>query len=747
MRTYAASLTTLTLLAVCLGGFLHSEKGFAYGKARSLLAATPLGNPGFSLHAEIPASLTIQKDSIDHFLSEIENKLPASVKEGLSQKWTVRFIVEKNGKELPPLSLPRCQPHRPTYDGFWGEIESLSARTLLLHADLLRAIQEGKLYSEVYDCGHGNLYSEAMGVVIRNLITAFDQTAGSTPEKEKELFDAQKEVERLENKMSRSGEIDRARDHSETQNLVLPSQWAKAQTRLRKAQQSLHVISGLPLFQQISDIQRNLRPKRTLGHGDYEDLEQTLAVNLEYFLLDPTYFCRRPYHYQFFRQFLSHTPFETTPCKPGLNIPVDFSILSQKRVYSIDPDRVYEIDYVVAGEGEDIESRWGHAMFRIVGCAPNTPLGPDCLADTHYHLGAGFGAVVTATETNPLKGAGILPGVEGYPAQLEILPFKEAIHRYAPHGRNLKIYPLKFSESQKKLFLYRLTQIFWEYDGEYSFLTNNCADEALNLIKTATFGHPIQEHSVLTPTGLRDLLLEVKLSSDPFLSHETRAIQLGYFVQATDARDESTLSDFVEATGKPPLHSAEEFYRTSSALDRLEAFYEQLETEDRIDVEDLFSIAEKIIYTHQVDLLVADNLQWLTDLSRQDPQFSAWVKETQDLREFILQSSLTGNGYGIPIAEDLRKSKKTSDSQAQLFTKIQSIQEKLLIRSPEIARRRVDQLLSKEFQRVFQGRKKLNQKLLDQIEKKIIAPHLPYLDSNEVHSIRSRLTHLVKRSS
>ena len=128
-----------------------------------------------------------------------------------------------------------------------------------------------------------------------------------------------------------------------------------------------------------------------------------VAVNLEYFLLDPAYACRRPALYRHFAaHFGSHPP--PAECAP------DFVVLQASAepdlppLLQLDPERVYAVDYLLAEGNEKPLSRWGHSMLRLVICAPGRVPGPDCRFDLQYHQVLSFRAFVGDVQISTWRG-------------------------------------------------------------------------------------------------------------------------------------------------------------------------------------------------------------------------------------------------------------------------------------------------------------------------------------------------------
>ena len=138
---------------------------------------------------------------------------------------------------------------------------------------------------------------------------------------------------------------------------------------------------------------------------------------MEYFLLDPSYACRRPSLARYLSAHFAWTPVDQQPCAEGLaylNAGRDFA---RQPLGSIDPQRVYQVDYLLAEANDALASRWGHSMLRLVICAPGRPRGPDCRLDLQEHLVLSYRAFVGDVQLSSWDG---LTGV--YPSRLFVLP-------------------------------------------------------------------------------------------------------------------------------------------------------------------------------------------------------------------------------------------------------------------------------------------------------------------------------------
>ena len=252
-----------------------------------------------------------------------------------------------------------------------------------------------------------------------------------------------------------------------------------------------------------------------------------VAVNLEYFLLDPAYACRRPALY---RHFAAH--FGTSPphadCAPGLvyvQADADAAPLLQ-----LDPDRVYAVDYLLAEGNERPMSRWGHSMLRLVVCAPGRVRGPDCRLDLQYHLVLSFRAFVDDVQVSSWRG---LTG--SYPSRLFLLPLAQVIDEYTKvELRGLQSIPLQLDETEVAGLLERAARLHWSYDGRYYFISNNCAVETFKLLHDGVPRLAGEDLSSVTPTGLLRGLERAGIVDTAVLDDRAEAMRLGYYFEPLD---------------------------------------------------------------------------------------------------------------------------------------------------------------------------------------------------------------------
>jgi hypothetical protein len=275
---------------------------------------------------------------------------------------------------------------------------------------------------------------------------------------------------------------------------------------------------------------RNAFSDRSPDPYELNDPAEFVAVNLEYFLLDPRYACRRP---ALQRYFASHfgTPDVAARCTTALPF-VEAADTAAGPLLELDPERVYAVDYLLAEGNEQAMSRWGHSMLRLIVCAPGRKRGPDCRMDLSHHRVLSFRAFVDDVQISSWKG---LSG--SYPSRLFLLPLDQVIDEYnRVELRGLQSVPLRLREEEIATLLERAAQLHWSYDGRYYFVSNNCAVETFKLLHDGVPRLADARLQSITPTGLLRRLERSGLADASVLANRTEALRLGYYFEPASAR-------------------------------------------------------------------------------------------------------------------------------------------------------------------------------------------------------------------
>jgi hypothetical protein len=94
--------------------------------------------------------------------------------------------------------------------------------------------------------------------------------------------------------------------------------------------------------------------------------------------------------------------------------------------------------------------------------------------------------------------------------------------------RDLFSLPLRLSRAERDALVRRSVEMHWMYDGRYYFLTNNCAVETLQLLRTGSDHPGLRGLDSLMPNALLDSLVARGLADRTPLDDPRQALRLGY---------------------------------------------------------------------------------------------------------------------------------------------------------------------------------------------------------------------------
>ena len=428
-----------------------------------------------------------QRQASQALLDEALAVLPPSFSERLDRAIEVRW------GELPPDVYGRLTGHS----------------RLTLNRRLLPALLDGSATSEHTGRPHGTLRRELLATVLHELAHLYDR-ARLWPAAE---WRQQRRCRSLAARLGPVGLPDDCRGQGERRftlsddpRLLDLAGWPQAVGR-RGARETV-----------------NGQVDRSPDAYELHNAREFVAVNLEYFLLDPSYACRRPSLQQYLRAHFDWAPARTEACPqrlPYLNAGSDYA---RQPLGWIDPAQVYEIDYLFAEANANWVSRWGHSMLRLVICAPGRAPGEACRLDLDHHLVLSYRAFVGDLQLSSWDG---LTGA--YPSRLFILPLAQVVDEYTKvELRSLASIPLRLSDAERNALLLRAAELHWSYDGDYYFLSNNCAVETLKLLRSGSARAELLDLDSIMPNALLDSLVARGLADPAPLADPRRALRLGY---------------------------------------------------------------------------------------------------------------------------------------------------------------------------------------------------------------------------
>ncbi|NIJ70668.1 DUF7844 domain-containing protein [Xanthomonas sp. 60] len=255
-----------------------------------------------------------------------------------------------------------------------------------------------------------------------------------------------------------------------------------------------------------------------------------LAVNVEHWLQDPSFACRRPALASWLVDTFGPAPIGSLDCSAVLPLLAAGEDEGAVELLQLDPARVYAVDYLFAEGAEAPMSRWGHSMLRLVICREGRAPGPDCRMDLDQHRVLSFRAFVGDVALSNWRG---LSG--GYPSRLFVLPLQQVVDDYTRvELRSLASLPLRLQPQDIRGLLARAAQVHWSYDGRYYFVGNNCAVETAKLLQAAVPALAEAGIERITPRGLRRRLERRGWLDEHVLDDPATAVREGYYFESAD---------------------------------------------------------------------------------------------------------------------------------------------------------------------------------------------------------------------
>jgi hypothetical protein len=389
----------------------------------------------------------------------------------------------------------------------YGQASLVSS--LDLNSNLLQSLTDGSAARQKTNRPHGTVREELLATVLHELTHIYDR-ARLWPVDERRL------INRCTQRSNSLGEVG------------LPDQ-CRGQTARRFTLSDDPRLLDLAGWQQYvgrrgEREQQNNQNVRSPDIYETSSPKEFIAVNMEYFLLDRSYGCRRPELYEYFKAHFGWAPANPQLCDtalPYLNAGNDFA---KTPLGKIDPERVYAVDYLLAEANQNLASRWGHSMLRLVICAPGRPRGPDCRLDLDQHLVLSYRAFVNDVQLSTWGGL-----MGAYPSRLFVLPLAQVIDEYTKTElRSLASVPLKLSRAEIESLVRHAAEMHWSYDGSYYFLSNNCAVENLKLLRSGTHNPKLDGVDSILPNGLLEVLEGRGLADGSVLDNPREALRLGY---------------------------------------------------------------------------------------------------------------------------------------------------------------------------------------------------------------------------
>lgn len=624
-----------------------------------------------------PASVISEEERsrLELELQKVALLIPQKIRDTLTRQVKVRFEALD---AAPGVFVPPCQGGEPRADwepqvlgrvskSIWSSRRKLNE--ISIHQGFKAELLAGESSARTYDCGHRNLHRLALATLIHEIGHLYDYADPRTPQDEKL-------VEQCNREESSSG------------------------SSLCSELLSRHTISTQRAFLDLtgwvetgaifrSRKQGNQSQLRSPDPYEFKNPRESFSVNLEYFVLDPEFACRRPALHRYLKNHFKEDLHSTRSCQVQTALPLTSGIVGGPTLLTdLEPSRIYQIHSLFAGKGPATMSRWGHSLFRIVRCAPEREqVGPECLHDIAHHVAVSFRANVPDAAISYLKGL-----MGGYSSLLYAQPFLAVVEEYNKgEFRELVSLPLKLNDDQKTLFIERILEASWEYAGRYRFISNNCATEALNFLKGVLGESSLNAYHPATPVGLHEVLQKTGLVDSTPLSDLSKASESGNYFASKKPEVDSAYTGVRDALaqhcGKDCL---KHLPKTSSAyLDQTLAsdrrdWYETLGSSSvprKVLGARFFLLESYVIRRSEHHLLkrIAATLEsekgdGSSSFSKDDQKSLVHIREMMKRLRTLQQQklpSLTKNeGYGIPLATSSDLTSDFADEEKALVSEV-----------------------------------------------------------------------------
>lgn len=566
-----------------------------------------------------------------------------------AQKQASQQLIKQAFAALPPKFIQQLDRSvaiewQPLPSEIYGQAGRFSGITL--NQRLLPALVDGSAATQTTQRPHGTVRKELLATLIHELTHLYDR-------------------ERLWSAAERQ-QFRHCQQRAHSSGLVGLPDGCRGQTERRFTLSDDPRLLDLAGWQQYVGRRGEREDENHQNVRSPDEYELTnplefVAVNMEYYLLDPTYACRRPSLAAYFNQHFNWSPRKQTACGNELAYLNAGSDFAREPLGMLDPERVYEVDYLLAEANDALASRWGHSMLRLVICAPGRPRGPACRLDLDQHLVLSYRAFLGDVQ---LSSWGALVGQ--YPSRLFVLPLAQVIDEYTKTElRSLASVPLKLDRQEINDLVTRSLELHWSYDGDYFFLSNNCAVETLKLIRTGGNQAPMQSLDSIMPNGLLEVLDAHNLADNTVLDDRREAMRLGYWFDSYRDRYQKMFEVLHERLNIP--QKAVEDWLTLPATER-RAWFEKAD----MRASAAMLLLEKAAQRKQL-LLAQDELKqrYLSGNDSNDPSLE---KAGNALEQLLANSGflsrpaeLLSSGYGLPQPSELDDLRDSSSSRQQLM--------------------------------------------------------------------------------
>jgi len=599
---------------------------FALAAVPSLMAS--------ELKIQIVKASVNERKALDESIQKINELLPENFKAGLPSNIILKIEKLSEHKSIP-VDICESKAEKTQRPFVYGEYNHRN-KTLTLNQAVVNELIAGPEKSLKIPCQHKTMYDQALATIVHELAHAYDNNGHAI---------------------------------STSLDFLQKAGFKKGLLKIKN---------------------RNVEAMRPADPYELQSSVESFAVNVEYFMLDSEFACRRPAMFDYLKSILGTGTRADGRCE--LNRTVMMSTSAGFYPVKLDPARVYRIDYLLAAPGKELSSGFGHSMFRIIYCAPEhfdpitnkmipaTPFGKKCLDDRLFHLVVSYRANVEDATLNYMKGL-----FGGYPSMLFILNFGDVLDEYnRDELRDVISYPLNLSSKEIVEILNKVLEDHWNYRGSYKFVSNNCAVESYNLLKGALERSQLDQYHSVSPKGvLEDLdkLEFVSLKSGEQEIFKARSEQLMSAYYSTygsktksEKKDKEQLVKFIKESSSALRRSV--FIKFSESKTKSENLHDELATlKKRLVISSSFSVLEQQILRTRAADFRKKAAEFLMNGSKKDEKIQQIERKAQEAMTLNFEK-LSQNGYGVPLLGEMQtrtEAEEKMSASLEIMTEIETV--------------------------------------------------------------------------
>jgi hypothetical protein len=629
-------------------------------KSRSILLTFILT---FSLSSLAEIKLVLNKETakklsntqykkIESFFEETTSTLPNIIKNKLGSI-EVDFEKIKN-KDLPHFSSPQVlreeiwsnsssHEHDKNEGGSVAYTSKFFGSDITIHSGFLPYIYDEELKSTKTENNHRTIYQTAKASLIHEIVHRYDLLKLSPTERYQDNS-FWSEVVEVENKIisdyKRKKKSRGPKKNGSSRHVVNPLKYN---------------ISSTPSFKSVfKSVTANTLDIQSPDNYEFKNAQEAFAVNMEYFILDPEYKCRKPQLYHYFSNLFNEVPFGNVECSTPF-VRIDELVMTKLKFSELDEKRIYQVHYLLAGPGKAMMSKWGHAMIRIVICSPEREeVSSECLKDISEDIVISFRANIVDTKMNYYKGL-----VGKYPSNIFLYRMVDIINEYtAGEDRELFSVPVNMENDELARFINKVQEGFWSYSGKYKFITNNCATETYNFFKGVFYNSSIisNKNSVVTPDELIEFLYENNKTDFKNID-EVKSLKQGdfYFPRFLDRGER-----YFEELKKEKILNLDvdyvEYIEELSPRERMESFslYSGMTLDEEIKAVVSMMTIESFILTKLDNEYSLKNTQFSIKEFEKNKNSNEVINEYKKWKHRYSNYGVINAGYGVPYKNEVK---------------------------------------------------------------------------------------------